>query len=384
MLVAHMADLHLGRKSPGDGSGAQRLTTLRQLLRQLSGHRPDVVVVAGDLFDGPHVDPAVAREAARSFDQCTGEPPSLPVVILPGNHDPLSAHSLWRAFRDALRSDSAVQLITHPQRVTLADDRLLVDAYPCSTRYSAESPWTERLPPVDDGTDAVHVVVAHGTLQGGPVPEGESDAYPFTLPELNDLDADYVALGHFHSIYPPWEEQRSGNDRRRYSYCGTHETDQFDAGTGTALLVQVEPRAIPHLQCLHTGYRRWHRLPIESAGDLEVLQQLRDEVEREPDPRRYIIRLRLGATLRLSSEEMQQLDDLEASLHALGATVDRRGAAHAVLDVENLDLGNLPSGAIRETFVEIQQELLAEANTPSRDVLAAALQIGWDLIEEER
>src|SRR5262245_57830405 len=113
MLVAHLSDLHLGRKSPPHG--AERLLSFRQALTSLSACNPDVIVIAGDMFDEPNVEPAIVEEAARSFagaKNSRGE--VIPVVLIPGNHDPADADRLWAAFRKAIAPGCDVRLVLQP------------------------------------------------------------------------------------------------------------------------------------------------------------------------------------------------------------------------------------------------------------------------------
>ena len=69
------------------------------------------------------------------------------------------------------------------------------------------------------------------------MPEGETEAYPFTQAEVESLGADYVALGHFHGLYPTWGD---GDEcEKACCYSGTHEPDQFGGAAGYALLATV-------------------------------------------------------------------------------------------------------------------------------------------------
>ena len=379
MLVAHISDLHLGRPSAGDPRGAERLNAFREALTTLAGHAPDLLVIAGDVFDSPNVEAAVINEAAQSLAVIASSPGrAIPVVVIPGNHDPADANRLWTTFETALGT-SGVSVVRQAQVLRLADGKALVEAYPCPTRFSDEPPWEPRLPRPAAGADAVRIVVAHGTLLGGPVPEGETDAYPFTEADLNALEADYVALGHFHGVYPAWD----GGDvcARSFSYCGTHEPDQFGGDAGYAILASVSRGQTATLRRIKVGRRQWRPLLLTGPADLAKLDRLLKEVRGSDDPTRYVIRLKVPREGGWGVHDIARLEGLESALRAVGAQVERRGCIVPRVDVASLDLDSLPSGAVKEALRSLQTELDAtDANR--REVLAAALQIGWEKVQE--
>jgi DNA repair exonuclease SbcCD nuclease subunit len=380
MRIAHLADLHLGRKSRGDTNGAGRLNSFRQGITKLTQQSPDVIVLAGDVFDSPGVDLAIVEEAAKALVRASTAG-NTPVVLIPGNHDPSNSDRLWNAFRTRLGAHSSVRVVLDPEAIALAQHETIVEAYPCETRYSPESPWAEQLDVPDDSEEWIRLVVAHGTLQGGPVPEGESEAYPFTKSELDNLGANYVALGHFHCVYPAWQ----GGDRieRSFCYSGTHEPDEFDQDSGWAIIATLEKGKPTHLRRMRLGNREWKAVDISTPADLEGLDHLRMTVESESgDPRNYVIRLRLGPEARLSVTEVEKLDAVEASLLALGAYVERQGELAAHVNVESLDLSALPSGAVRQALLDLQDELAETTDNRRREILTAALQLGWQRLSE--
>jgi DNA repair exonuclease SbcCD nuclease subunit len=379
MLVAHISDLHLGRKSPGDPQGAERLNSFRQALATLTAAGPDLLVIAGDAFDGPNVEPAIIDEAAASLAALqSAKGIAIPVVIIPGNHDPADADKLWTTFEKRLGS-SSVHLARAARTIALADGKLLVEAYPCATRFSGEPPWEQRLPLPAAAPDAVRIVVAHGTLQGGPVPEGETDAYPFNEADVEALRADYVALGHFHGVYPAWGD--GDTCQRCFCYCGTHESDQFGGDSGYAVLASVNAGQPTRLQRVKTGRRQWRQVQLTGPADLSKVEALQQEAK-AGDPGRYVIRLKIERGNAWSVGDIERLDALEAALLAVGAQVQRRGNIQARVDVQALDLAGLPTGAVKEALLSLQRDLDDAKHDDRREVIECALQVGWDKLRE--
>jgi DNA repair exonuclease SbcCD nuclease subunit len=379
MLIAHLSDLHLGRASPGDPHGAQRLDSFRNTLATLARMNPDTLIISGDTFDGPHVDVPIVEDAAKSLSKLKnerGEPIS--VVLIPGNHDPSEADKLWTAFRKHL--SASVKLVHKPDIVELADGKLVVEAYPCATRYSAVPPWEKRIdvPAFDD--TVVHVVVAHGTLIGGPVPDEDTDAYPFTQADVEALGAHYVALGHFHGLYPPWGD--SDECERSFCYAGTHEPIQYDRDSGYVVLAHLSPKQPARLRRLKVGRRHWKQLLLTGPADLVQVEHLLAEIEASEDRSRYVVRLKISSRHSWPSADIARLARLEEAMRALGAQIECRGDAQACVDVESFDWNELPSGAIREALLSLRNERQSCGDENRRELLVAALQLGWQKVRE--
>lgn len=91
MLLGHITDLHVAReedyRSPAEASWIPRvrkhsIEILRRMLEDLAYHRPDHVVVTGDLTQTSKREEF--RACARILEETLGE---IPITILPGNHD---------------------------------------------------------------------------------------------------------------------------------------------------------------------------------------------------------------------------------------------------------------------------------------------------------
>ena len=90
ITLVHSSDLHVddGRiaaQHDGDGTGG-----LKAVLAYAHSIRADAVILAGDTFDNHMVTAATIDRAGRLLADA-----GMPVVILPGNHDPVTTDSVW-------------------------------------------------------------------------------------------------------------------------------------------------------------------------------------------------------------------------------------------------------------------------------------------------
>ena len=132
------------------------------------------------------------------------------------------------------------------------------------------------------------------------------------------------------------------------------------------------------------GRCQWCQLAIEGPADLERLRELVDRVETDPQPGRYCVRLKLPPSLRLAAEELVQLNDMVAGLRAVGVRLDQSGELRASVRVESLDFDALPAGALRQALLSLREEWGSSPADERREVLSAALQLGWEACAEGR
>jgi DNA repair protein SbcD/Mre11 len=94
MIIAHLADLHLGYRAyhrvTARGVNAREADVAEAFRRageRLVELRPDLVLVAGDIFHTVRPSNSAIAEAFRQFVRVTTRLPEVPVVLIAGNHD---------------------------------------------------------------------------------------------------------------------------------------------------------------------------------------------------------------------------------------------------------------------------------------------------------
>lgn len=284
------------------GSGAarvreQRIVTARALAAVVKEHAADAVLLAGDVFEDNGVDRA---DVQRVIDACVGF--GVPVFVLPGNHDPLVAGSVWE--HPGWEHAANVTVLRAASPVECAPGVMLYPA-PATAKTSSSDPtaWMSDAP-----FDGTRVGIAHGTVQGALVAE---DCFPIPRNAPAQRGLAYLALGHWHST----AFYEDDHDTVRMAYSGAHEPTKFgERDSGNVLIVDLPGRgAAPVLTRVPTGRLAWHQIIQELGGAVDLDAVVR-EVEALPDPEHSLLELRLGGTIRPA--QMRELERLRGLIAA--------------------------------------------------------------------
>ena len=205
MRLAHLADTHLGyrqyyRQTPSglNQREADVALAFRGVVEALLAERPEVIVVAGDLFHTVRPPNAAIVFAFQQMQRLREALPEAAIILLAGNHDtPRSVEtgSIFRLFEAAgidVATDEARRLV-YPHL------DLEVLAVPHQALMSPERPV---LAP--GGAARYQVLALHGEIEGT-YPTDRTRADPGAgLLTVTDLGAEawhYVALGHYHVMH---------------------------------------------------------------------------------------------------------------------------------------------------------------------------------------
>ena len=259
------------------------------------------VVVCGDVFESNQVERQVV---VRSLEAMRATP-GVTFYLLPGNHDPLDAASVFRSKCFVDKRPTNVVVLESSQPVLAADDVEIVGA-----------PWANKRPLVDlvaravadlpsDGT--LRVVVGHGSTDSlSPNPNDPA------LVALSSLEAalaagtaHYVALGDRHST-----TEVGGTGRIWYS--GTPEPTSYDEiDPGNVLIVDLSPETVS-VERHRVGTWRFVRRDFDVTGPEDCLkvEHFLDEIS---DKARTIVKLSLVGQLSLADMDRLELALAHAS-----------------------------------------------------------------------
>lgn len=286
----------------------------------------EFVVVSGDVFEHNQLPPQVVGQSLEAMRAI-----GIPVYLLPGNHDPLDASSVYT---------STLFTTERPDNVMVLDRAGVHPVRPGLEIVAA--PWRSKAPTTDLVADVLEkltpqpvtrILVAHGgvdTLD----PDRDKPSL-IRLAALEDALATgtvhYVALGDKHSRTPV------GNSGRVW-YSGAPEVTNFDdveSDPGHVLIVEIDetdPDRAVTVESRHVGRWRFvtmHR-QVDTRRDIADLDMNLDLMT-EKD--RTVVRLALTGSLTVTDRA------------ALDACVDKYARLYAWLGLweRHTDLAVIPA-----------------------------------------
>jgi exonuclease SbcD len=231
MRILHTSDWHLGRQFHGLSLDEDHDHILVQILAVIDDERPDVVIIAGDVFDRANP-PQSAITRLSQFLTTVRAASDAAIVIIAGNHDSAAQIGAMGVLADggAAIVRGPLDEDERPLVVSDAHGPVAISALPFAFEYAARQCFD------DDGigcpADVIRaqlasarkhvaegmrwVVVAHAFVDGAATSESERPLTRMvggieTVSAAAFEGAHYVALGHLHRPQPV------GLDHIRYS-----------------------------------------------------------------------------------------------------------------------------------------------------------------------
>lgn len=259
----------------------------------------EFVVVAGDVFEANLLGSQTVRralDALSAFD--------VPVFLLPGNHDPLNAVSIYRSSLFTQACPAHVVPILGPGVIEVRPGVEIVAA-PLFNNRPLTDLVADAIADLGPADGTVRIVLGHGQLETvAPLVDNPGG---LRLEPIERAIAagtiHYVALGDRHG-------RLSVGATGRIHYSGSPEVTEFrDVDAGDVLVAEVDADSCvvtPH----HVG--TWAFVDIErhvdTAADLDDLER---ELLALPAKERTVVRTALTGTLGLADKA--RLDDMVSS-----------------------------------------------------------------------
>lgn len=335
-----------------------RLDAIRRIGELAEERGAEFVLVCGDVFESNQLDRAIV---SRTFEVLSAF--TVPVVLLPGNHDPLDAASIY---------DSPAFTSRQPEHVRVLRDSAPVEVVPGTEVVGA--PWFSKRPlhdlvaaATDDLAEVapgrIRIIAGHGAVSSLD-PDRESVA---TIDEANlrrVLDADraqFVALGDRHATYEVAE---------RIWYPGAPEvTSRREDDPGNVLVVDVDPQThAVDVEKVPVG--QWSFVVIEEDVDsAEDVTALESRLAAIADKDRTALWLILRGTLSTAAKaRLDEVLDHAGDLFALVSLWERHTDL-AVIAADEDFAGLGLSGYLQESLDDLAERAAGDDAAAAQDAL---------------
>ncbi len=329
LRLLHTADWHLGRRFPAFADDGQkklsraRMEVVTRILAVANRNSVDAVLCAGDIFDEPDPPPDFWEGLAKILRSQSGH--RAPLFFVPGNHDPLTAESVWspgHAFRSSL--PDWVHVVDRDDFTYEFGDKGILYARPCRSK-AGESDLAMALPAREPGDERLRIGCVHGCTF-------DIDGYQTNFPIRRDAGVqrglDYLAIGDTHSF-----RDVTPNLPVPTVYPGTPEPTGFDdPGAGSVALVALFRRGVrPRIDAEPVAFWRWIDVRCRSLSELRSLLTTKDLD-------RHVVRVQFDLTVTLSEES--EVDRILRDLQGTDATHGRAGVLLADRSGLRLEVGS--------------------------------------------
>ena len=360
----HTADWQLGmtRRYLSEEAQARfsqaRVDAIRRIGLVAKEEGAAFIVVAGDVFESNQLETRTVRRTLEALSEVP-----VPVYLLPGNHDPLDAGSVYRSPTFESNRPANVFVLDGPSPRTPTAGVEVVGV-PWMTKQALHDPVEAAVAALEPSPTVPRVLVAHGAVRdvlggGGPSAIDVDKAEK----AIADKRISYLALGDRHSTTP------LGTSGQIY-YSGSPEPtayDEVDAGNVLVVDLGANGECAVHPRRVATWRFVINNFELDGLPDVESLGRWLDS---QADKEKCVARLTFAGTISLSVDAALQ-DVLERHRDLFGA-IELAAQSELIVRPDNDDFSDLAlTGFAAETVAELRAT--ASGASQQADVARAAL-----------
>lgn len=248
--IIHAADIHLdsplqglGRLGDADLAAELRAATRRaydNLVRRCIDERADLLVIAGDIYDGDWRSYETGEHFIRGLHALRDS--GIEVALLYGNHDAESTITKRLTMPDGVR----VLGTSKPESQFFEDLGVVVHGQGYNMPAVLDN-LAQSYPNRRDGW--VNVGMLHTGVQGA---AGHARYAPCTVDDLTGCEYEYFALGHIHERSAP-----AGDDVPVWFSGNLQGRHPRETGAKGVLVVDIEPGAGAQVRFAECDVARW-------------------------------------------------------------------------------------------------------------------------------
>jgi DNA repair exonuclease SbcCD nuclease subunit len=320
-----------------------RFDAIRTMGRIAKEKQCQFMLVCGDSFESNQVDRKTVARAIEALKEV-----SVPVYLLPGNHDPLNAASVYRSSTFMEKKPAHVRIIENMEPVQVGEGFELIGA-PWLSKRPNGNPIVDLLNALPPAGSIKRICVGHGILDIF-TPDKEAEnviALSKLEAAISEDKVHFIALGDRHSL----TKVGSGD---RIWYSGTTESTDFrEDSSGFCQIVNLDGG---HINTEEVKVGQWNF--VEELGDLNTeadVEYLRKKLEDIPNRERTVVKLVLKGSLTLSLHGVLQNHILAAKDVLAGSVINEDELLVIPNDADFTNLGF--SGFADATVKRLQDKI---------------------------
>ncbi len=366
----HIADLHLDTPFSSLGDEDKALVrrnevegVLTEVIDKIQEDNIKLLFISGDLFEDKYVKGTTILKLKNLFSEIY----NTEIVIIPGNHDPISDTSYYKT---TVWGSNVHILGGSEQELYLENLNTCIHTIGVTNDLKADY---ERISTTQKFESIFNVLLLHGTVD---MPFEEENYNSITSKELFDLNMDYIALGHMHCF------SKKTNGKTVMINPGSPEPLGFDEEgrhgyVVGSLNINDDGKKHTEVSFFSRTHRQYHCLNEDISGysnDTEVVEKLRPVLE-EKDL------YKLNLTGFISRGYAPDLCVINAALKNECFFIKIKNETSIKFEYESY----LEDPGIKGEFVRrLLDRLEKEENKEARDTLFLAIQYGLQALENER
>ena len=304
-----------------------RFDAIRTMGRIAQEKQCQFILVCGDSFESNQVDRKTVARAIEALKEVT-----VPVYLLPGNHDPLNAASVYRSSTFVEKKPAHVHIIENTAPVQVAEGFELIGA-PWPSKRPNGNPIVDLLNALSPAGSIKRICVGHGIIDiFTPDKEAENVIAVSKLEAaISEGKIHFIALGDRHSL----TKVGSGD---RIWYSGTPESTDFrEEHSGFCQIVNLDA---DHVTTEEMKIGQWsfieEAVDLNTVADVEALQKKLEDI---PNRERAVVKLVLKGSLTLSLHGVLQNHLLAAKDVLAGSVINGDNLLVIPNDTDFTDLG---------------------------------------------
>lgn len=391
MKILHTADWHLGKYLEGESRLDEQAAFLKDFVALAHAHKPDIIVIAGDVYDTPNPPSKAENLFYETLKQLSRDGDCLTVVIA-GNHDNpdrLTAAGPLAKEHGILMfglPKTKIEMGTYGKHEVVASGEGFVEvringeaavlaavAYPSEKRlnevlYQTEDSdndralsYSERLKVLFENLaqhfreDSINLLISHlfamNTQEAGSERGIQLGGSYMIGPDCFPKSAQYIALGHVHKPQVVPGTQRVA----RYSGSPLHYNRKEMGQQKSVLLVELKPQMEPVITELPLKVYK----PIEvwrAVGMEDARRQLEAAVNRA-----CWVYLEIETDSWIREDEIKQLRQLKPDLLEIKPLMKQTSE----VNVPELQVGELSFNELFKAFYQSERQV-----EPTDDLIA--------------